>query len=408
MSSTKPHYFKIGLFVILATLLVVVAVVIFGAGLLARDRLYFETYFEESITGLTSGSLVMFRGVRIGEVRQIGFVGHAYDLDQYPDQVSTYKPYVRVVGSVVRGNLPELGDEDAGAVLDQMIERGLRVRVTSNILTGEAYLEIDYLAPNRFEVLRVPWEPHHMYLPSARGELTTIKDSIDKILHQLQEIDLAHLVATLEQVLRSIEGAVADANLANMTREVTDLLRETRRKVAALDTERINELTETLLVSLHQTVADANVPALSQEAQSLLAEARQTLRALEVERISRGAQDLLALLDRTVTEADVPALSRETRDLIAQLHIDARHLETLLAGPGDQEFSVSIPQVLQRLDTSLSRIDQLIVGERPEIEIILRNFREISDSLRDLAESLRDRPSDLFFGRPPARSEVLK
>lgn len=404
--STKPHYFKIGMFVILATLIIVAAVIIFGAGLLARDKMYFETYFEESITGLSVGSLVEFRGVRIGQVERIGFVGNAYDLDQDPSRISEYEPYVRVVSSVVHGNLPEFAKEQASAVLDQMIDRGLRVRVTSNILTGEAYVEIDYLDPNRFEAMQVPWQPKYMYLPSAPSELSTIKDSIDKILFQLQEIDVDNLVSTLQQVLESIDQAVADASLAEISTEATSLLQEARQKVAALDTESINELTQTLLVSLNRTVTDANVPQLSREAQSLLVEARETLRALEAERISRAAQRLLDSLDQAVADANVPALSRETRDLVAALHEDAQYLKQLLIAP--ETPVTSLPKVLGDMETALARIDGLIASERPEIEIMLANFREISDSLRELTESLKERPSDLLFSRPPAKSEVLR
>ena len=242
--STKPHYFKIGIFVIAATLIIVAAVVTFGAGLLAKDKIKFETYFKESITGLSVGSLVEFKGVRIGQVDQIEFVGNAYDLDQDPTQVSEYEPYVRVVCSVVHGNLFEFAKEKARSVLEQMIDRGLRVRVTSNILTGEGFLEIDYLDPNRFEAMKVPWEPKYLYLPSAPSEFNTMKDSIDKILFQLQEIDVGNLVATLEKVLESIDQAVSDATLADLSAELRGLLKETREKVAALDTKSINDLTQ--------------------------------------------------------------------------------------------------------------------------------------------------------------------
>lgn len=405
--STKPHYFKIGIFVIVATLLIVVAVVTFGAGLLAQDKMYFESYFDESITGLSVGSLVEFRGVRIGQVERIGFVGNAYQLDR-GNGISRYEPYVRVVCSVARGNLPEFAEEQTEEVLAQMIERGLRVRVTSNILTGEAYLQANYLDPNRFGVMEIAWEPKYVYIPSAPSELTTIKDSIDKVLLRLQEIDVGHLVATLEQVLQSIDQAVADANLPGVSGEARALLQDARQKVAALDTESINERTQTFLVSLNQTVADANVPELSREAQSLLAEARQTLRALEAERISRAAQSLLASLDRAVADANVPALSRETRDLIAELRADAGYLKELLAAPEGEALAGNVPRVLDRLDTALRRIDRLIAAERPDVEIVLANFKEISDNLRELTVSLKQRPSELLFSKPPAKSEVLK
>ncbi len=404
--STKPHYFKIGLFVILATLLIVVAVVTFGAGLLAQDRMYFETYFSESITGLSTGSPVEFRGVGIGQVEKIGFVGSEYELNQSEGSLSRYGQYVRVVCSVTRASLPEFEEGQSDTMLQQMIDRGLRARVSSNILTGQAFLEADYLDPNRFPIMQIAWQSRYTYIPSAPSQLTTIKDSIDKILYRLQEIDVGNLVATLEQVLKSLDQAVVDADLANISAEARGLLREARQKVAALDTASINELTETLLVSLNRTVVDANVPALSQEAQSLLAEARQTLQALEAERISRAAQRLLASLDRAVADANVPALSSETRALVAELHENARHLKKLLVAPDTP--MANLPKVLDDFDTALVRLDRLIASERPEIEILLSNFREISDNLRELTESLKDRPSELLFSKPPARSEALK
>ncbi len=404
--STKPHYFRIGVFVILATLLIVVAVVIFGAGLFAQHKMYFETYFDESITGLSVGSLVEFRGVRIGQVEQIGFVGSAYDLHQDDGGISEYEPYVRVVCSVARGNLPEFAEEQTDAVLRQVIARGLRARVTSNILTGEAYLEVNYLDPNRFSVMAVPWQPQYMYVPSAPSELTTIKDSIDMILYRLQEIDVAKLVATLEHVLESIDQAVIDADLANVSRETKALLAEARQAVTALDAAGINEKTQTLLVSLNQAVTDANVPQLSHEALALLQEARQKLAAFEAERISRAAKDLLASLDRAVADADVPQLSREAHSLLADLRVATGHLTELLIAP--ETDMANLPDVLGRLDTTLGRLDRLVAAERPELEIILANFRVISDNIRELTESLKERPSDLLFSKPPAKSEVLK
>ncbi len=404
--SAKPHYFRIGLFVIVATLLIVVAVVTFGAGLLAQNRMYFESYFDESITGLRVGSLVEFRGVRIGQVERIGFVGSAYDLDQDKGKISEYEPYVRVVCSVARGNLPEFAEEQTDDVLEQMIGRGLRVRVTSNILTGEAYLEVNYLDPNRFGVMKIAWEPTYMYVPSAPSELTTIKDSIDKILYRLQEIDVGQLVTTLEQVLESIDQAVADANLADLSQEAKALLAEARQAVAALDTKTMNEKTQELLVSLNRAVVDADVPGLSREARGLLHEARQKLAALEIERMCQAAEHLLVSLDKAVTDANVAGLSREARDLLADLRVAAEHLTTLLAVP--EGTVVNLPQVLDSLDTALSRIDRLVATERPEIEVILTNFREISDNIRELTESLKKHPSDLLFSKPPPKSEALK
>ena len=148
--SPKPHYFRIGVLVILAVALIVIAVILFGAGLFTRNEMRFESYFAESITGLTVGAVLEFRCVRIGQVESIGFVDSVYELPEEKGGISRYSSYVRVVSAVSRSKLPASASGQIETVLSQMIARGLRVRITSNILTGQAYLEANYLDPNVF------------------------------------------------------------------------------------------------------------------------------------------------------------------------------------------------------------------------------------------------------------------
>ena len=69
--SEKANYFKIGLFFIISAILIVTAVVVWGAGLFAKNKVYFETYFNSSVTGLDVGSSVELMGVKIGRVENI-------------------------------------------------------------------------------------------------------------------------------------------------------------------------------------------------------------------------------------------------------------------------------------------------------------------------------------------------
>jgi paraquat-inducible protein B len=144
---------------------IVVAVVLFGAGLFAQNQLYVESYFVESITGLSVGSPVEFRGVRIGQVEQIGFVGSEYPLDPNTVAGARYASFVRVVSGVLRSKLPEPGYPQAEALLERMVARGLRVRVSSNLLTQQASLEMDFLDPSRFVLESVPWKPKYPVIP---------------------------------------------------------------------------------------------------------------------------------------------------------------------------------------------------------------------------------------------------
>jgi paraquat-inducible protein B len=404
----KPHYFKIGLFVLIGVVLIVVAVVLFGAGLLNQNELYIESYFAESITGLSVGSPLEFRGVRIGQVEQIGFVGNTYDLKRDPGAAAKYSSYVRVVSAVLRTKLPDLDDRQIETVLSPMIERGLRVRITSNILTGQAFLEANYLDPNRFPVEQVPWTPKYPVIPTAPSELTTIKDSIDSILTELRGIDVQSLARSLDQLFASLNTVLSEAHLAELSLEAHRLLQDSRQKVEALEVEKINAAAQEFLAALNRAVADANVPQLSRQMRDVLAQADQKLAAVDAKKINADIERLLASLDRAVADANVPALSQEARGLMAELRTTNGHLQSLLAPPEGAARMPNVPEVVARLSQTISQLNKLLAAERPDVESVLANFREITDSLNELISTLKERPSELLFSSPPRKSEALQ
>ena len=360
--STKPSYFKIGLFVIAGSFLILAAIVVFGSGLFHQEKAYFETYFDESVSGLSVGSPVEFRGVKIGLVEKISFIGDEYDVLGPSSGVSKYEYYVLVLCAVSRENLPGISYEQRVAYLESMVSRGLRIRLTSNLLTGQAYLQADFLDPNRFQKLDIGWQPEHLYIPSAPSELTTLKDSVDKVLYRLQEIDIDKLVTAVESVLASLDKAIASAKVEDVSKEARDFLAEARKQVEKLDTHKLSMAAQQTLTSVDQAVVDANVPALSREIQDLIIEVRQT----------------------------------------------NDNLQTLLASPEPISGPSNLPEMIARLNKTLYRIDKLISTEKPQIEVMLDNFKEISDNLKKLTENLKQHPSDLLFSNPPPPSETLK
>lgn len=239
---TKPNYFKIGIFVIVAVILILAAVVIWGSGLFAEEMVYFETYFNESISGLSVGAPVENRGVRVGRVERITFARNEYEMPAGEGTISKYEPYVMVVASVEAENFPALTPQERKARVKQLALRGLRLRLTSNLLTGQAYLEGDYLDPNRFPLLEVPWTPKRLYIPSAPGELTTIKQSVDKILHRLEKIDTEKIGLEIEQILVTLKEAIRDANIPQVTSQLNETL------------QRIDELLATQRPEIEEAV----------------------------------------------------------------------------------------------------------------------------------------------------------
>src|SRR4030042_1313916 len=273
--SMKPNYFKIGVFVILAIALIFGAAVVFGAGLFAQEKIYFETYFTEPISGLNVGSPIELRGVNIGKVENIAFVSKIYgDMVQSIQQTTKYGLCVVVVGSAPRESWQGLNLEQADALLLQMVARGLRFQITSNLLTGQSYLQADYFDPKEFPAFEIEWKPKYIYIPSAPSDMTTLRESVNNVLDMLRKIDV-------EKVLDSLDKAITDANVGELSQQAIGLLSEARLKVSALDTETLSASADRVLASMDRTVVDANVPELSQQLQSFIPEVGQTNKDLQ-------------------------------------------------------------------------------------------------------------------------------
>ena len=54
------------------------------------------------------------------------------------------------------------------------IEKGLRIRIAPQGITGTNYLEIDYVDPKANPELPISWEPDHVYIPSAQFDVHAV------------------------------------------------------------------------------------------------------------------------------------------------------------------------------------------------------------------------------------------
>ncbi len=237
--STKPNYFKIGLFIIIAITLLVITVVIWGAGLFKKDKIYYETYFDSSVAGLAPGSSVLLMGVKIGQIESIELATASYNLITDPNKVSKYERYVRVVcsmeGAEAKKRVGIITQKQRESRIKDMVQQGLRLRLASNLLTGQGYLEGLFLDPKRFPPLDINWKPQYLYVPSTPGAFSTITDSVDKIMVKLEEVDIAGLGKEIQGLFTELRGTnkqiqtkLDEVDAAGLGQEIKGLFAELR------------------------------------------------------------------------------------------------------------------------------------------------------------------------------------
>src|SRR5580765_6901473 len=139
--SQKANYFKLGLFVIGAIAAGIIVLIIIGSGRWFQKRVTIETYFNESVQGLDIGSKLKYRGVSIGEVTRIGFTYNKYQLDRPISQRARYILVEAQIQPKLLGGRAGAGDLTDQVTANMEIERGLRMRLAPQGITGTSYLE---------------------------------------------------------------------------------------------------------------------------------------------------------------------------------------------------------------------------------------------------------------------------
>lgn len=249
--TVKPNYFKIGIFIIVGVFLTIAAIIFFSSGVLGQKKIFVETYFDDTVSGLSVGAPLQDRGVPIGQVERIGFASRDYVKSSDKAEFMKFAPYVLVVCSIDAKNMRTPSNTgEAESDIARAIKAGYRLRLASNFLTGQAMIEGTFLDPNMYPPLDFPWKPKNIYVPSAPGEITSMKDSVDKILKKLEALDIEKVVQTLDNTLATIEKTVKDANVAAVTSQARDLFAEARQT---------NTYIQQLLVSRGAKQAPTNI-----------------------------------------------------------------------------------------------------------------------------------------------------
>jgi ABC-type transporter Mla subunit MlaD len=352
--SLKANYFKLGLFVIGALVSGVIVLVVIGSGRWFQPKVTIETYFNESVQGLDIGSKLKYRGVAIGEVTKIGFTYNRYQQDRPMEQRARYVLVEAQIEPKLLGGRAGAGDITNAEGLKLEIERGLRIRLAAQGITGTSYLEIDYVDPPP-PILAIDWRPDNIYIPSAPSTVSTFVNAAIGVLERLHKLD--------------IESVVNNVN---------KLLVTTNARVEAIDTKSLSQRAERVLGKVESTLDKVDAKKLSDEGVALLAELRTSN----------------AELRKTLAN---PALQKLPDDASAAV----ARMRAILDDP-------NLSKSIANLSRTLARLDRILGVGEGDLTVTIENLRQITDNLRDLTEDAKRYPANVLFGTPPPPPERIR
>ena len=216
--SQKTNYFKLGIFIIVTVLIILVGVFFLGARQMFQQEWEFETYFDQSVQGLEVGSPVKMKGVTMGSIQKICFVYEEYDTDLSYVYV-LFSCHPETLGARKTDQTPEQLRE----TVKQLAAQGMRLSLDVQGITGTAILDAQFYDPDKYEALKIDWNPKYPYVPSISGALARMGKTLEKTLDNLSQIDFAAMGEKVDQSLTSVSKMLTD--------EIEPLVSELREEI---------------------------------------------------------------------------------------------------------------------------------------------------------------------------------
>jgi len=344
--SAQPNPLRIGGFVIGAVALVLAGLVAFGSGELFRERVRFVAYFPGSVAGLRVGAPVAFRGVPIGEVREIHV---RYDPSTMTATVPVYFDWIE--GSV--DDAGQVGVENVGAEIRKLIDRGLRAQlVPQSFVTGQLAVELQVRPDTPAE--RVGDESDIVEIPTIPSTIDVLDTQLQALLGDTGDGGLQDLVTRLERIASGENAEAVSRILANVA-AFTEALAANRDDVGEI-------LDRGRAAAGRADAVMAEVGALADDARTAVA---------DFGAVAAGLDD---------PETGIASVVAGARDAAGSLARMADQINNAVAEnrPGLRDFS----------EDTLPAIDGLVL-----------DLEQLAQRLNRVAEQLERDPPGFFFGR---------
>lgn len=197
---TDTHYFRVGLYIIAIS----VATAIFAMWIMSngiRDSQEYRMYFQESVSGLSIGSPVKYRGVNVGQVKNIA--------------IDKNDPGLIKVNVEISGDTPVKTDTIASLKLQG--------------ITGSIYIELSGSTTGAQDLAEANPTARIPIIPSETSSITTIMSQLPQIMEKLTQFtDQLAKVTTDENMARINETLT---NVSAITGDMRDVLRSTKGSI---------------------------------------------------------------------------------------------------------------------------------------------------------------------------------
>lgn len=191
----------------------------------------FLVFFSDSIGGLTEGSAVEFRGIRIGTVSEA-----PYRIPELKN-IADIDYSIPVLIRVEYGRLKKISADPEG-LLNQMIveqKNGLRaVLKSANLITGALYIDLDFYNDQIGKPIHDRLYNYPVIETTSAG-LTQIQHKIMQALDNVNNLPIQPMIADVRKTLQESQKTIASLNKIVASKEMQQLPKETQMAIKSLN-----------------------------------------------------------------------------------------------------------------------------------------------------------------------------
>ena len=335
----------IGAFVLGAIALLVAFIMLLGAGAFHSKNPTYSLFFRTSLKGLTQGSPVYFKGIRIGKVKTI----------QIRPEVNKKAFQTPVIIEIEKNKATTIIQSDEKElfankqIVRNMIDNGLRARLgVASILTGQLCVELDLL-PNADPINYDLLPPYH-----GSPQIPTQLSSMDAAMETLENIPMQQVLINIFQSIDNLGTQLQKTDVAGLAESMkltSDAIREQTVKLSSVQQ------------SVMKTLKDYDALALTLQSGSLST--------------FKDASDLIASLNRLSNSANQSANKLQNTLREASMFFSQTRKNTEGAGKLLREDSATFL----------------------EINRAMSSLHKAAQAFTDLARVLEMNPNSVIFGR---------
>ena len=299
--SAPTNHWKLGLFVVAATTVGLLGIVFLAGRALKKDTVRYTSYFDEAVSGLSTGSPVSYRGVTVGNVSEINIA---------PDRRHVEIRYDLAVDDLMRLGLAF----ERGAKTTLLVPPELRVQLGSSGVTGTKYLSIDFFRNQTNPPLKLPFKVPENYIPATASTFKSLEMSVMQAADQLPEVarQMDKILDSVETILHEVRNERLPERAGAMLDSTAALVALMHRKVGQVPVETLTDEALGVLARTNETMgrADQMLQQLTQEKGLLTS----------VQRASDSVGDVAGTANGVVSDVGTTLRDlRETMDAVRSL-----------------------------------------------------------------------------------------